>query len=453
MYTQSNNRRSFSDSRSSSSDSRGGNSNSDGFSRNRSSSRSGGGFRGGRSSSRGGGGRGRYNSGSSDNDYSKYIKKAVIIEAEQYVPVHQFVDFEIEENLKNAIVERGYITPTPIQDQSIPYLLQGRDVVGIANTGTGKTAAFLIPLIDKVLKARKEGKESQALIIVPTRELAQQIDQELRAFTPFMKVFSTCCVGGSDIRRQMQKLRLPNQFVIGTPGRLCDLVDRKVLNLENYKSIVLDEVDRMLDMGFIDDIKFLISNLPKERQSLFFSATLDRQIEPLMETFLVNPVKVSVKTGNTSDNVEQDVVVVDRSMDKFEVLHDLLIKDEFKKVLIFSRTKMAVENLHNDLKSRGFKSESLHGDKTQGYRNIAIKKFKNDETKILVATDVAARGLDIDDITHVINYEAPDSYDDYAHRIGRTGRGGKKGIALTFVNGRSERSVSQGSSRGGRYYS
>ncbi len=361
--------------------------------------------------------------------FSRYINKAVITEeVEKFVPEHFFNDFNIDEKLKNNISVKGYCEPTPIQDKIIPHVLHGVDVVGIANTGTGKTAAFLIPLIQKVIKNPKE----EILVVVPTRELAIQIQDELKSFITGMKVFSVCCVGGAPIGRQISELKYWNNFIIGTPGRLKDLVNRKCLNLSTFSTIVLDEADRMLDMGFIADMKLIMSKMNENRHTLFFSATVSKEVESLIKAFLKNPVTISVKTGDTSKSVDQDVVRI-AGREKIDVLQELLGDPELSKVLIFGKTKHGVERLSKTLNDRGFKSDSIHGDKNQSARQRALSKFKDNHVQILVATDVAARGLDIPDVTHVVNYDLPATYDDYVHRIGRTGRGNKKGKALTFV--------------------
>ncbi len=393
-------------------------------------------FRGGRGGSFGKPQRGR----SQHIDVSKFINKAVITEeVEHFKPEHVFADFKIEAALKNAVIKKGYDLPTPIQDRAIPHVLRGEDLVGIANTGTGKTAAFLIPLINKVLLKRSE----QIMIIVPTRELALQIDQELKGFTaglpamnPREKIFSVCCVGGVGITPQIKQLRYQYNFVIGTPGRLKDLIDRKMITLSEFNTIVLDEADRMLDMGFVADMRAIMTAMPKERHTLFFSATLSPDIEKLIKEFLREPIRISVKTRDTSKNVDQDVVRVKAGGDKLDTLHDLLNQKEFSKVLIFGRTKHGVEKLSKMLGERGFKVESIHGNKNHGGRQRALGAFKDNRVQVLVATDVAARGLDIADVSHVINYDIPETYDDYVHRIGRTGRGNKKGKALTFVESR-----------------
>ncbi len=387
--------------------------------------------RGGFGGSRGGYSRGGGRSQGARIDISKFVRKAEITEVvQQFVPEHAFVDFAVDARLKANIVAKGYVTPTPIQDKAIPHVLKGADVVGIANTGTGKTAAFLIPLIDKVLK---DPKNTDILVVVPTRELAIQIQDELRGFTPKMNIYSVCCVGGAPIGRQISELRYHNNFIIGTPGRIKDLIERKKLNLTTFKTVVLDEADRMLDMGFINDMKYMMAFMPKDRQTLFFSATLSPEIESLINQFLNKPVMISVKTGDTAKNVDQDIVRIQPGQNKVDVLADLLAKPEFTKVIVFGKTKHGVEKLSTQLLAKGIKAESIHGDKNHSRRVRALDLFKRDGVQVLVATDVAARGLDVSGITHVINFDIPMTYDDYVHRIGRTGRGGKTGKALTFI--------------------
>ncbi|MFA9289408.1 MAG: DEAD/DEAH box helicase [Weeksellaceae bacterium] len=374
---------------------------------------------------------GNRNQSSQSISHSRYVKKAEFVATDPVAPsTASFQDFAIDTRIKQNIARRGYTTPTPIQESAIPHILEGKDIIGIANTGTGKTAAFLLPLLHKVLLNRKE----RILIVVPTRELATQIRDELRKFTDTLGIYSAVCIGGSFMGKQMYELRSNPNFVIGTPGRLKDMVERRILNLSLFTNVVLDEVDRMLDMGFIQDMRHLLTLMPSERQSLFFSATMTESIKQLIYSFSHDPILVSVKTHETTHHVEQDVVKVQRGMVKIEVLHDLLLKAEAKKVLIFGRTKHGVERLSYELIERGFKAASIHGDKTQSRRNQAIKQFKDNNIAILVATDVASRGIDIDDITHVINYDEPATYEDYIHRIGRTGRGNKAGTALTFIH-------------------
>lgn len=361
---------------------------------------------------------------------TRFIKAAVEqIESEAFVPQHKFTDFALSVALQRNIANKGYLTPTPIQDGAIEPILQGRDLIGIANTGTGKTAAFLLPLIEKIDKDRKQ----KVLIVAPTRELAVQIHQELKDFTLTMGIYSALAVGGANIERQRHDIRRGFHFLIGTPGRIKDLSRGRGLDLSLFQTVVLDEADRMVDIGFINDIEYFISCLPKVRQSLFFSATVSGKVAIVLNAFVQNPVTVSVKTHDTSENVEQNVIKVKDKHEKIEKLHDLLNLKEFEKVLIFGRTKWGVQKLSDELVQRGFKATAIHGNKNQNQRQRAITDFKTNRIKILLATDVASRGLDIPDVTHVINYDQPATYDDYVHRIGRTGRADKKGTALTFV--------------------
>ncbi len=360
------------------------------------------------------------------SDFIKKVEKQAA--SAVYVPKHAFTDFLIEEQIKKNIIKRGYTAPTPIQDQAIPLLLEGKDLIGTANTGTGKTAAFLIPLVNNLLTK----KTSRVLIITPTRELAAQIQSELNFFKENTGFTSVLCIGGLNINYQIDRLRQDPEFVIGTPGRLKDLEQNRFLQLHKYTSIVLDEVDTMLDMGFIIDMKYIISKLPQNRHSLFFSATISREIKDVMDRFLRNPISISVKTREAAENVNQDVIQV-TATNKIDVLHDLLIKPEFTKVIIFVRTKRATDRLARNLKERGFFVAIMHGDKTQQQRKKALAAFKENEVKILLATDVVARGIDIDDVSHVINFDMPQSHEDYIHRIGRTGRANKIGQALTFI--------------------
>lgn len=363
-------------------------------------------------------------------DVNRFINRAQsVVSDDSYSPVHQFSDFALDPIIKRNIEYKKYISPTPIQDEVIPHILDKKDVIGIANTGTGKTAAFLIPLMNTLIS----NKNDKVLIMIPTRELAQQIQSELVSFNNNLYIKSAVCIGGANIRAQMRDLRNNPHFVIGTPGRLKDLIGRKVLYLGTFKTVVLDEADRMLDMGFIHDMKEILSLLPKPRQTLLFSATLSPQIEQLTRQFQTNPVKVSVKTRETLEHVDQDIVHIAHQGQKIDVLHNLLIQPDFEKVLVFGETKHGVQELSNALNVRGHRSTAIHGNKNQNARQKALQQFKRNEVKILVATDVAARGLDIPHVTHVINYDVPASYDDYVHRIGRTGRAGNPGKALTFV--------------------
>ena len=361
------------------------------------------------------------------SDFIKKVEEQVV--APVYIPKNTFSDFLIEDQIKTNISNKGYVTPTPIQDQVIPYLLEGKDVIATANTGTGKTAAFLIPLVNNLLTK----KTNRVLIITPTRELAAQIQAELKFFAEKTGFFSVLCIGGMNMNNQMDKLEKNPQFVIGTPGRLKDLEKHRALNFGKFDAIVLDEVDTMLDMGFINDINYIISKLPAKRHSLFFSATISKELKHVMDRFLRNPINVSVKTRQSAENVNQDVLLVN-GRNKIELLHDLLILPEFKKVIIFSRTKRGTDKLSKSLRERGFEVAVIHGDKAQAQRKKALAAFKDDKVKILLATDVVARGIDIDDVSHVINFDMPQTHEDYIHRIGRTGRANKIGQAITFID-------------------
>ncbi len=364
-------------------------------------------------------------------DINMFIRKTVEAAPEEvHEGLQNFDGFILHETLKRNISMLGYTTPTPVQSQSIGPILEGRDVIGLASTGTGKTAAFLIPLIQKIFSDRNQ----KALIIVPTRELALQINEEFRNLSRNMNLYSAFIIGGTNMYRQIQDLRRNPHLVIATPGRLKDLIERKNIYLEDYSHIVLDEVDLMVDIGFVNDVKFFVSLMPKVRQSLFFSATISAKIQDILRSFVTDPVTVSVKKQDTSENVDQDVIRVASSDKKIDQLHDLLIKDGFDKVLIFGRTKHGIEKLNKELEFRGFKVGAIHGNKRQSQRQRVLSSFKQNEIQILLATDVASRGLDIDNVTHVINYDLPQTYEDYIHRIGRTGRAGKTGFALTFVN-------------------
>jgi ATP-dependent RNA helicase RhlE len=362
-------------------------------------------------------------------DVSLLVKKARVQETTEHVSAVKFSDFEINEKLMRNITQHGFTQPTPIQEKTIPHMLLGKDIIGIANTGTGKTAAFLIPLINKAILDRNQ----RCLIVTPTRELAMQIADELQQLTVGMQLEKVLCIGGANIGRQEKRLWHNPHFVIGTPGRLIDLVKRKKLPLHLFQNVVLDEVDRMVDIGFIKDIQFLISFLPKKRQSLFFSATITDKEKTILKSFVTDPISVSVKQQETAEHVDQNIIRVKDRNAKVDILHDLLIQKEFEKVLVFGKTKWGIEKLTNILISRGFKAAAIHGNKSQGQRQRALEQFKNDEVQVLLATDVASRGLDINNITHVVNYDAPATYEDYIHRIGRTGRAGKSGVALTFV--------------------
>ncbi|MEK7128421.1 MAG: DEAD/DEAH box helicase [Patescibacteria group bacterium] len=374
-------------------------------------------------------------------DFSRFIKKAIHTEEKPYVSKHTFADFPFNPQLHKNIKGAGFATPRPIQDQAIPTILAGRDVFGMANTGTGKTAAFLLPLIEKIAKTKGQNMREKVLIMAPTRELALQIESDFKTLAFGFGMFSVACVGGLPIMKQIREIKLGVSFVIGTPGRLRDLIEKKVLDLSVCHSVVLDEADRMLDMGFRDDMVFIIGKTAKERQTLFFSATLSPEIKKMTEQYLKDPVFISVVTGVTAKNIEQDVIRVRSKEEKLTKLHEVLNKglpaeekgDRPMKTLIFREMKHSVDSLEKELRALGFKAGGIHGDKRSRERIRILESFKKDHITILIATDVAARGLDIPDVTHVINYDVPQTYDTYVHRIGRTGRSGKKGTALTFV--------------------
>lgn len=352
------------------------------------------------------------------------------ISRETYVAKNTFDNFRIDDRLKKNIAYRNYKNPTPIQDQAIPEILNGNDLIGIANTGTGKTIAFLIPLLNKMIKNRNE----KVLIVTPTRELAKQIQDEFYSISRGLGLYSALCIGGENMGRQRQELNRNPNFVIGTPGRLLDHVENRSLNLTKFNNVVLDEADHMVDIGFLPDIQKLISMLPKQRQSLFFSATIDGKVREVLKSFVnSNPVTVSVKTGDTAENIFQEVIKIGHMGQKINKLYELLSQKEFEKVLIFVRTKHGVQKLSNELSYKGFRADCIHGNKRQNQRIKTLEKFKMDRINILIATDVASRGLDIPNVSHVINYDQPESYDTYIHRIGRTGRADKKGTAITFV--------------------
>lgn len=348
---------------------------------------------------------------------------------EAYAAKNSFLDFELEQALKDNISAKKYLIPTPIQDQTIDHILKGKDVIGIANTGTGKTAAFLIPLINKVYL----NKSNKVLIIAPTRELALQIKEELVDFSKGLGIRAVLCIGGMSLWRQKNELKQNTNFVIGTPGRIKDLIGERSLIMSTFNNVVLDEADRMVDIGFINDIKYFISLLSPNRQSLFFSATISPKVKEILNAFVRNPITVSVEKQATAENIEQKTIKAAKH-EKIDKLHDLLAQDEYAKVLIFGRTKWGMQKLTDELLRRGVRAAVIHGNKSQGQRQKALEQFKSNQISVLLATDVASRGLDIPDVSHVINFDMPSNYDDYIHRIGRTGRADKKGIALTFID-------------------
>lgn len=400
--------------------------------RSSSGSRTGGGnrFSGGRGRS-GGGSRGRSGGGRKQPtfDPSQFINKnPVEVKEEAYVSTHTFSEFGFHKDIAATIAKLGIETPSPIQDQAIPHLMKGKDVIGLAETGTGKTATFLLPLIQKALVNKNE----RTLILTPTRELALQAEAEFRKFGAGFKLYATSCVGGTSIRPQIRALKRNNHFIIGTPGRVLDLINRGDIRPEKFTNVVLDEADRMLDMGFIHDMRKILENVPKNRQTLFFSATMTKEAENLVNDFMRSPVTVSVKKKDVTNSIAQDIVPFEHAH-KFDTLLALLGKAELTRVIVFGSMKHSVEKLANELSRAGIKAESIHGNKSHGQRQRSLSAFKSGNARVLVATDVAARGIHVDNVSHVINYDLPNTFEDYVHRIGRTGRGVHKGQALTFV--------------------
>jgi superfamily II DNA/RNA helicase len=360
---------------------------------------------------------------------SRFIRRAEMTPEITDAPLHAFSDFDLQPVIQTNLRSSGFITPSPIQDQTIPLGLAGKDVVGIANTGTGKTAAFAVPVLNRLMVQR----DSKALILAPTRELAQQIEAACRGIAKGSGLSGALLIGGVAMGPQLQDLRRKPQIVIGTPGRVKDHIGQGTLPIAQFNIVVLDEVDRMLDMGFINDIREILGAAARPRQSFFFSATLDARVKTIIDSFSADPVHVVVKTGDTSASVDQNIVPYAGQSEKIDKLHDLLLRDALMKTLVFDDTHRSVERLCKELQSRGFEADAIHGGKSQSQRQRALKRFRDNHVRILVATDVAARGIDVADITHVVNYSTPQSYDDYVHRIGRAGRAGRIGYALTFV--------------------
>lgn len=369
---------------------------------------------------------------SSSIDPNRLIKKAVSTEQAEFTPSGSFDQMPIHTKLKVNLANKGFTNPTQIQEDTLEYLIAGLDLVGIANTGTGKTGAFLIPIIEQLLNASKPFK---SLVVVPTRELALQIEEEFKSITQGLGLHAASFIGGTSIGRDLGQLRRQSHIIIGTPGRLMDLTNRGALRLREVSVLVLDEFDRMLDMGFVDDIKKIICSMTNRKQTMLFSATIDNTQKSLIGELLNNPKEVKVSSGaSTGNQIEQDIIRVPTGGDKFNMLLDLIDNKEFEKVLIFAETKRLVDKVSKRLNQSGISVELIHGNKSQNYRNNALDKFKRGKVQVLVATDVAARGVDVSNVTHVINYQLPQSFDSYVHRIGRTGRAGKRGKAFTFVD-------------------
>jgi len=351
--------------------------------------------------------------------------------------LNSFAEINLIDPVQQSLSEQGYETPTPIQAQTIPPALAGEDVLGCAQTGTGKTAAFALPILDALGQDTPPALPNRplALVLAPTRELAIQIADSFSTYGRYLKIRQTLLFGGVNQFRQVRSLDRGTHLVVATPGRLLDLMNQGHIQLNHLQTFVLDEADRMLDMGFLPDLKKIIAELPDDRQSLFFSATLPPKIVELSEELLDNPVSINVTPETRSvDLIEQQLYFVDRK-EKRDRLHDLLSQPEVKRAVVFARTKRGADQLCKRLVFEGINASAIHGDKTQGARQRALNAFRRNQVHVLVATDVAARGIDVDGITHVVNYDLPDEPEAYVHRIGRTGRAGESGVAISYCCG------------------
>ncbi|MGG3282275.1 DEAD/DEAH box helicase [Paenibacillus solani] len=344
-----------------------------------------------------------------------------------------FADFGLEPRVLQAITELGFEEATPIQSQSIPIALTGKDMIGQAQTGTGKTAAFGLPLIHKIAK---EEERIVALVMTPTRELAIQVAEEIGKLSRFKGIRSLAIYGGQDIGRQIRALKRKPQIIIGTPGRLLDHINRKTIRLDDVQTVVLDEADEMLDMGFMEDIQSILKLVPEERQTLLFSATMPPNIQKLASQFLNEPEHVSVIPKHVSAPLIDQAYIEVPERQKFEALSRLLDMESPELAIVFGRTKRRVDELAEALQKRGYSADGLHGDLSQHQRDTVMRKFRDGSIDVLVATDVAARGLDVSGVTHVVNFDLPQDPESYVHRIGRTGRAGKEGTAWSFVTPR-----------------
>ena len=343
-----------------------------------------------------------------------------------------YQELDLHGKLKANLLHKGYEKPTEIQEASLESLISGRNLVGVASTGTGKTGAFLIPIIQKLL-TEKVGFTS--LVVVPTRELAQQVEEEFKSLTRGMNLNVSCFIGGTSVNQDISKLKKRNHLIVGTPGRLMDMARQGALKLQSISVLILDEFDRMLDMGFVHEIKKMVSMMKSRKQTMLFSATIEKSQKSLIKELVHNPVEINISSGLTANSsVEQNIVRVNEGENKFGLLMGIMQNDPIEKVIIFAETKRHVDKLSKQLSKVGIRNGVIHGNKSQNYRTRAIDEFKKGMVKVLVATDVAARGIDVDNVSHVINYQLPMTLDSYVHRIGRTGRAGKTGVAYTFVD-------------------
>ena len=360
------------------------------------------------------------------------IKKSVATKEVEAAKTRNFDALPLDSRLLQNLRKKGFSQLTEIQDQSIEASISGRNILGIANTGTGKTGAFLIPIIQRLLTA---GVPFQTLILVPTRELALQVQEECNSMTKGLGIYCISLIGGTSLNKDMHRLRRMNQIVVGTPGRVTDLMNRGALRLKPFKTLVLDEFDRMLEMGFVNEVMRVTKEMKNRKQTILFSATENKKQRPLIEELLFSPLEVRISSGKTStETVDQDIVKINDGEDKFDVLLNMVQQDSYEKVLVFAETKRSVSRIALKLKKSGVNADEIHGNKSQAYRKKALDKFRIGNARVLVATDVAARGIDVDDVTHVINYQLPLDMESYIHRIGRTGRAGKTGKAITLVD-------------------
>lgn len=348
-----------------------------------------------------------------------------------------FEDLSLSKSIQKAVFEQGYTNPTPIQEQAIPLVLAGNDLIGCAQTGTGKTAAFAIPIIHqlhRIVGSSKKPKQIRALVVTPTRELAVQIGQSFDTYAKYTNLTQLTIFGGVSQNPQVDTLKQGVDILIATPGRLLDLHKQGFINLDHLHTLVLDEADQMLDMGFVNDVKKIVKLTPKYRQTLFFSATMPIAIRELAEMFLTDPETVTVSpVSSTAENVEQRIYFVEKG-EKRNLLYSLLQNENLSDVLVFSRTKHGADNVVKALRKKNIAAEAIHGDKSQNARQRVLDAFKNKEVGVLVATDIAARGIDIDQLPYVINFDLPNIPETYVHRIGRTGRAGNGGIAISFCS-------------------
>lgn len=346
-----------------------------------------------------------------------------------------FQSLNLHPSILKAILDQGYLESTPIQKKAIPEILLKKHVLATAQTGTGKTAAFVLPILQFLSQNEKKIKGPRTLIVSPTRELANQITDSIKKYSRYLKMNSVTITGGMSYTLQNRLLSKPIDILIATPGRLLDLYQQKKINLKSVEIMVLDEADKMLDMGFVPDIRKIFNATNKEQQMLMFSATLDQNVSKIAQEFLSSPIQITIKPETTGHvNIEQSLYFVDNQSHKQKLLHHFLEGDDVNQAIIFTATKRQADRLSDDLYDLNIKSSSLHGDMSQGSRTKTINRFKRNEIKVLVATDLASRGIDVKHITHVINYDLPRFAEDYVHRIGRTGRANKKGLAISLVN-------------------